>query len=265
MPHPQVISLSGGKDSIAMTLMMHERGEKIDGIIYADTGWDFPETHEEIARLEEMIKVKVTRVNLAHGFRYWMFDHIVEHLRDVGCHVGYGWPSHRARWCTTKKVRALDKYRKGTWGNTSVGCIGLTVDERRNRREGNRYPLVEYKVTQEKALSYCLSRGFTWGGLYDTFRHVSCFCCPLQGKKELKILRQHRPELWQEMLEMDARLIRPPRRPFYYGGLLLQELDNEFAAKDRKKMSTSSLPTPQPQPPKPALPRRVSMQKGPPM
>ena len=38
------VSLSGGKDSTAMLLLMIERGMPIDIVLTADTGMEFPET-----------------------------------------------------------------------------------------------------------------------------------------------------------------------------------------------------------------------------
>ena len=37
------VSLSGGKDSTAMLLMMIEKGMPVDGVFWADTGMEFPE------------------------------------------------------------------------------------------------------------------------------------------------------------------------------------------------------------------------------
>lgn len=37
------VSLSGGKDSTAMLLLMIERGLPIDAVLTADTGMEFPE------------------------------------------------------------------------------------------------------------------------------------------------------------------------------------------------------------------------------
>ena len=43
-----VVSLSGGKDSTAMLLLMLERGWPIDAVLNADTGMEFPEMYEHL-------------------------------------------------------------------------------------------------------------------------------------------------------------------------------------------------------------------------
>ena len=47
------VSLSGGKDSTAMLLLMIERGMPIDMVLSADTGMEFPEMYEHLAELDE--------------------------------------------------------------------------------------------------------------------------------------------------------------------------------------------------------------------
>ena len=53
MKHPaNVVSLSGGKDSTAMLLMLLERGEPVADVVFFDTGWEFPEMYEYLEKLE---------------------------------------------------------------------------------------------------------------------------------------------------------------------------------------------------------------------
>ena len=53
MKHPaNVVSLSGGKDSTAMLLILLERGEPVADVVFFDTGWEFPEMYEHLAKLE---------------------------------------------------------------------------------------------------------------------------------------------------------------------------------------------------------------------
>lgn len=43
------------------------------------------------------------------------------------------------------------------------------------------------------------------GGLYELFSRVSCWCCPLKPLEELRKMREHFPELWQELKDMDKK------------------------------------------------------------
>ena len=44
------VSLSGGKDSTCLLLLMIERGLPIDAVIWADTGMEFPEMYGHISK-----------------------------------------------------------------------------------------------------------------------------------------------------------------------------------------------------------------------
>ena len=84
-------------------------------------------------------------------------------------------------------------------------CIML--DDERNRCKCEQYPLVDWKITEAEALKICYDRGFDFGGLYEIYHRASCWCCPFQRIDELRKLRQHHPELWKHLREMDNRAL----------------------------------------------------------
>ena len=72
------VSLSGGKDSTAMLLLMIERGMSIDMVLSADTGMEFPEMYAHLAKLDEHLYrergIHITTLRHPKGFEYLMFD-----------------------------------------------------------------------------------------------------------------------------------------------------------------------------------------------
>lgn len=220
----QVVSLSGGKDSTAMLFLMLEHGERIDDIIYFDTGWEYPEMEEHIEKIERLSGLNITKLHPEKSFDYWMFDH----ARTRGAHIGekgYGWARPNARWCTSIKTHTIDAYLKG---RDVIQCVGIAADEQRRIRD-KRYPLVEWNITERAALEYCYSLGFDWGGLYDHMDRVSCFCCPLQGLRQLRALRSSHPELWERLQDMDRR----SPNDFRFG-CPVSELERRFASEDNQ-------------------------------
>lgn len=169
-----VLSLSGGKDSTAMLLLMLERGEDIAAVAYFDTGWDFPEIREHIDKLEAYIGQKIVRLRPRQSFDD-MLTRLPYRARKEGLdEVGYGWPASYRRWCTAYKTQALDTFANAlTFEHGPLAkCIGLAADEegRVKRRKSKlkfvtlRYPLVEYGITEQEALSICKKHGFFEGG-----------------------------------------------------------------------------------------------------
>ncbi len=113
-----------------------------------------------------------------------------------------------------------------------VSCVGIAADETHRVKDNIRYPLIEYGKTERDCLDYCRELGYDWGGLYDVFDRVSCWCCPLQGLKELRKLRRHYPELWQQLIEMDMR--QPRHNPGFKEYATAIELECRFRKEDKQ-------------------------------
>ena len=66
------ISLSGGKDSTCLTLLMIERGLPIDLVLTADTGMEFPEMYRHWDQVEQYLfqkrGLKLTILRHPKGF-----------------------------------------------------------------------------------------------------------------------------------------------------------------------------------------------------
>ena len=213
------VSLSGGKDSTAMLLLMIERDMPINMVLSADTGMEFPEMYEHLAKLDEHLfrerGIHITTLRHPKGFEYLMFDEPKQKPRSLENRAklgippyGNGWPGIRVRWCTgqlkthliTKEVNRL----KGELG--AIHYVGIAADEAW-RCKNERYPLVEWGITEAQALQACYDRGFDFGGLYEIYHRASCWCCPFQRIDELRKLRKHHSELWEKLLELDRRAL----------------------------------------------------------
>lgn len=210
-----VASFSGGKDSTAMVLHMIELGEQLDEVINVDTGMEFPEMYEHIEKVRRIVEshgIKYTALKAEHSFEYYLLEHPY-HSDRFGDMRGYGWPGPYIRWCTTHlKTELVKEYTKQIPEET-ISCVGLAADEteriQRGNNRRNRHPLAEWGWTEADALAYCKALGYDWGGLYDIFKRVSCWCCPLSSIGELRNLYKYRPELWARLEELDRKMLDP--------------------------------------------------------
>ena len=233
-PHPEywVLSLSGGKDSTALGLEWLGRHKTdpvtypLDEVIYCDTGMEFPQMVEHINRLEAIFRdagIKFTRLKGEKSFEYLLFEYQPKRRNTALVNrKGKGWPGPIVRWCTGElKQKVVSKYFKELRSRkTVIQLVALAADEGyRLEREHNqdpthRHPLAEWGWAEADCLKYCYDHGFDWGGLYEIFSRVSCWCCPLQSLQELRNLRKYFPDLWAKLLDMEHRTWRTFRADY---------------------------------------------------
>jgi len=244
-----VLSLSGGKDSTAILLKFLEYDVWLNEVIYIDTGKEMPEMIEHINKLEDLVlknDINFTRLKPKKSFDYWLAEHEKTRGKNKG-KKGYGWPDFQNRWCTSQlKINTLKKYYKEVIEKNyeSVEYIGYAFDEIKRSLKNNddrlkEYPLINFEMTEKNALQYCYDKGFRWGGLYDKFDRVSCYCCPLSSLKELKYIYKKYPRLWNEIKVLDKKSFRDFRADY-----TLEELENRFSIelqKEQKRLKLCSI------------------------
>lgn len=166
-----LVNFSGGKDSTALLLMLLEKGYQVDKVVRVDFGTEYPEMYKHIQDVENYVKEK-----------YPFVEFVTIDLKEKWIYglKKKGYPHFGLRWCTGYKVHAIEHI-------IDVECyhaIGIAYDElhrmnkahKKNRT--NVYPLVEWGITEKDCLDYCKSKGFSFYGLYEERKRVSCFCCP---------------------------------------------------------------------------------------
>ena len=247
--HYHAVSLSGGKDSTAMLLLMIERGMPIDVVLTADTGMEFPEMYKHLRRLDDYLYrergIHITILRHPKGFEYLMFEEpkqklsSIENRKRLGVSLcGNGWPGIQVRWCTGQlKTHLISKEVNRLKGQyNALHYVGIAADEA-HRCKGEQYPLVEWGITEAEALQICYDRGYDWGGLYEIYHRCSCWCCPLQRIDELRKLRHHHPELWARLMELDRRAITQfGHNPLgqFKQNWTVEQLERRFAEEERQ-------------------------------
>lgn len=224
MEEKHVVSFSGGKDSTAMLIRMIEEGMKIDEIICCDTGVEFPEMYEHIEKVNRYVKerlgIEITVLRAEHDFEYYLLHYVKTRGKYKG-QKGYSFPDFRGRWCTkTLKVSVMKKYLRKYKHYKLIEYVGIAYDEQTrlgkssSKGENLRYPLNNWKMIEKDCLQYCYNRGYTWGGLYEKFARLSCWCCPLSRIGELRVLYNNYPKLWAKLEDWQSKTYRKFRSDY---------------------------------------------------
>ena len=194
---PLVASLSGGKDSTAMSLQLMEWGLKFDAV-FMDTGWEHPLSVKYVT--EELpsvlgIEIKTLRPKLS------MIDRILR----------YGhFPSRRTRWCTRElKVSPYEAHISATYKDTPpVSAVGIRAGESKARSTQPRWdveagdnmalrmwrPLIDWSV--DDVIEIHQRHNVRPNPLYLKYgvERVGCWPCIFARKKEIATIAKADPE-----------------------------------------------------------------------
>lgn len=209
-----IASVSFGKDSLAMLLLLIERKQPLDEVIFYDTGMEFNciyQIRDKVKAMLDSKNIKFTELKPKCSFEYMMFDKPIKHRNGTQSN-GYSWCGGRCRWGTTEKLKKIEKYCRGNYE-----YVGIAYDEPRRlekERKGNKlFPLAEWEMTEKDCLNYCYEKGFNWleDGieLYSILDRVSCWCCANKNLKELKNYYKYLPEYWNRLKKFQSKTNRP--------------------------------------------------------
>ena len=233
-----IASVSFGKDSLAMVLLILERGLPLDEVVFYDTGMEFKAIYDT--------RDRVLPILYDHGVNY-------SELRPpAALPVLYAGkarvqqeerPSLRLflvrRLCALgnrQQNKRLDKHAKAA-GKNVIQYIGIAADEQKRLQRLPLYkvaPLAKFGFTEADALAYCYDRGFFWEEngirLYDVLDRVSCWCCANKNLKELRNIRTHLPKYWNRLKDLQSRTDRPMKGP----GKSVFDLEERFGKEAAK-------------------------------
>lgn len=215
-----IASVSFGKDSLAMLLLIIEKGLPLDEVVFYDTGMEFNAIYklrDKIIPLLNDKQIRYTELKPTMAFKDKMYNYSHKG-RNGELKRGYGWCGGLCRWGTTEKLKAIDKHCKN-----NHQYIGIALDEpkRLERLVGTNKssPLAELGYTEKMALAYCYQKGYSWleDGvcLYSILSRVSCWCCRNKNLKELVNYKKFLPSYYKQLKELEDKIGEPMKKPTY--------------------------------------------------
>lgn len=214
-----IASVSFGKDSLAMLLLILEKNKPLDEVIFYDTGMEFQAIYnirDTVVRILKEKGIKYTELKPKLPFEYVMFEKPVRH-RNGTISKGYSWCGGRCRWGTTEKNTIIKKYLKENYNDAYKEYVGIAYDEPNRIKDDTKkiYLLYDLKYTEKDCLRYCYSKGYSWEedgiDLYSILDRVSCWCCANKNLKELRAYYKYLPTYWNKLKELQSKTERPFR------------------------------------------------------
>jgi hypothetical protein len=244
------LSLSGGKDSLALFLKILEEGVRLDEVVTVDLGDEYQATYDTLLFaasicLKERIKFTVLSIPETEEYQEYkattkaelsMFEFMAfEHEKKNGC-KGYGWCG-KQRWGTAIKKQLLNNYYQSL-ERFVIEYVGIAADEAQriditpHKNYAKLYPLIKWGMTEADCLEYCSQHGVQWKQcgirLYDILDRVSCQHCQQKNLKELRNIRKYLPELWDSFKDWQNRISFPYRSD----DNTIHDLDKRFTSEN---------------------------------
>ena len=196
-----MVSVSGGKDSIAMALRLWELGYKFT-IVTVFTEFEFPAIKQQVYKLIDLTGLPHIILETPKGtWNKWFYGKITRgklkgQVRGVRFVL-----NKRLPYCWYKR-EAKDKLFRKINKQFDIIYVGIRYDEKNRVRNKTKfkYPMVEWRWTKKDVEKYLKRKGF-WIKEYELFNHTGCFLCPYQTKRAWLNLKKHYPELFKIALK----------------------------------------------------------------
>jgi len=221
----KIISFSGGKDSTAMLLRMVELDYDFDEIVFADTGFEFPELYNYIKVIEKHIGRKITVLKPEKKlFEKWFYGKVTRGS-NKGKTRGFPLEAFSCWWARESKLKPLSRFQK----KASEIYVGIAYDEKHRVSKIDdrfKYPLIEWKWSEKDCIDY-LNKKNLFNSLYVNFNRLGCWFCSKQSKLSLYVIYKNYPDLWDKLKWWDLESKRVSNRGIKIKYSII-ELENDF-------------------------------------
>lgn len=229
-----IAAYGGGTNSTAMLIECARRGERVDAILFADTGGEKPHTLEYVGRfsawlvenglpgiitvkragMDASIEANCLRTNslpsLAYGFKTCSLKFKIQPQEKWA----NNWPVAKEAWKRGEKVVKLIGFDAD---EPHRAAVGEAIEDKYIRR----YPLIEWDMGRDECVDVIASAGLCLPG------KSACFFCPASKPNEIRQLAATYPELAERAIAIernaDLSSVKGLGRRFSWENVLSQQ------------------------------------------
>ncbi len=219
MKQVEYISYGGGTPSLAL-IILNIKGEikpitgrnKVDEIIFADTGWDRTDTMDQMYEIEKYVKSNGYNFKIVQSkygsLEKYLYNNLTKnenkgflpipyHSKDKG--IGQ-------RQCTNQfKIQPINTFLKEKYGYASnIAQLGIHFDEfyrvkdAKNKKDTNRFPLVDLKLKRNDCIKIVAETGLPMPP------KSACVGCPYLPPGRFIELNHEKPEDFKRAEKIDS-------------------------------------------------------------
>ncbi len=238
----KIASVSGGKDSVAMLILLKEQNIKLDYIVFLNTGIEFPQMIYYIRKkltpwVRENFGIEITEIQPKESFTLQVKKYGVPFV-PVGL-----WCNRILKrepfylWLKEQDIHYLDLY------------LGYSINEKKRLKNARRTiknyarkfgvkivhlytPLIEAGISENGALELTKRYGL-YNELYNYFDRTGCYLCPAQSISNWRTLYWYFPELFNKAKQIEEISIKEHGKSFRRD-YTLAELEKRFKSEKKQ-------------------------------
>ena len=191
-----ILSFGAGVNTVALMVMLVRERAPLDGVVFADTGGETPDTYESVEVAQTYLEEHQVPFTVVRARRGETDLYGTAFRRRVI-------PSVQWRWCTRDfKVNPIHQYYRGLGGHVNQ-YVGIAYDEIHRMRNSrvdyvtNLYPLIDNRLTRQDCIDLIIDAGL------PVPEKSGCYFCPFNSTERWRRLLERHPDLFERAIALE--------------------------------------------------------------